>query len=96
MGNWKIELKRIKETYFENFWDFLFWLSLAGIFVWAVAKGLGWINTPFIIEIMPLLFGAFAVGRFFQDVKTFHREQQKFNHEIIPRIKRIEAWQSPK
>lgn len=90
MENWHQRYKRLRETYFENIWDVLTWLSLAGIFLWGIAKALGWINTPFVVETMPLLFAAFAIGRFFQDVKNFHKEQRGFNKEILTRVVKLE------
>lgn len=89
MSNLSEKLKVVRETYFGSIWDILTWLSLAGIFLWGIAKALGWINTPLIIEIMPLLLAAFAIGSFFQDVKNFRKEQRAFNKGILAFNKEI-------
>ncbi len=95
------KIKRISEVYFGNVWDILMWLSLAGIFLWEVAKALGWINTPLIIEIMPLLLAAFAVGRFFQEQKEFRNEMRQFKSETCKdlsglslRLLHLESWKN--
>jgi len=35
----------------------VFWLGVITLFLWLLAKTLGWINTPLIIEILPLISG---------------------------------------
>ncbi len=101
MQYWRAKLDRIKKTYFGSVWDILMWLSLAGIFLWGIAKALGWINTPLIIEVMPLLLAAFAVGRFFQEQKEFRNEMRQFKNEtckelsgLSVRLLQLESWKN--
>ncbi|MBI2550366.1 hypothetical protein HYV83_04265 [Candidatus Woesearchaeota archaeon] len=81
METWHQKLQRLRKTYFGNIWDVLTWLSLAGIFLCGVAKATGWINTPLIIELAPLLLAAFSFGRFFQEQKEFKAEMREFENE---------------
>ena len=78
--------KRIKETYFSNVWDILTWLSLAGIVLWGVAKAVGWISAPLIIELAPVLLAAFPFGRFFQEQKEFKNEMRQFKNETCKEL----------
>ncbi|MBI2137607.1 hypothetical protein HYU12_03750 [Candidatus Woesearchaeota archaeon] len=71
----------IVKTYFGSVWDVLTWLSLAGIVLWTIAKAVGWISTPLIIELAPILLAAFSFGRFFQEQKEFKNEMRSFKSE---------------
>ncbi|MBI3036872.1 hypothetical protein HYY73_03935 [Candidatus Woesearchaeota archaeon] len=65
------------------------WLSLAGIFLWGVAKATGWINTPLIIELAPIFLAAFSFGRFFQEQREFKYEMREFKNETRNEISGI-------
>ncbi|MBI2140967.1 hypothetical protein HYU16_00935 [Candidatus Woesearchaeota archaeon] len=86
METWRQRFKRLRETYFGNVWDILTWLSLAGIFLWGIAKAAGWINTPLIIELAPVLLAAFSFGRFFQEQKEFKNEMHQFKNETCKEL----------
>ena len=81
MLTWRAKWRRIRETYFGSIWDIMTWLSLAGIFLWGIAKAAGWINTPLLIELAPVLLAAFSFGRFFQEQKEFKNEMRQFKNE---------------
>ncbi len=57
----------------ESFWDLMAWASLAMIFFWALAKSFGWINTPALIEMIPLFGAVFLGGKFLQRFETFEK-----------------------
>ncbi len=85
---------KIRETYFGNIWDILMWLSLALIVVWALAKAAGWINTPLIIEMAPIILMAFAAGKFFQEEKEFKSEMRSALAGLSKRIFQLELTKS--
>ena len=91
MENWQAKWRRIRETYFSSIWDVMEWMALAGIVLWAVAKALGWINMPLIIELAPLLLAAFSLGRFFQEQKEFRKEMREFKNETCTRLLHLES-----
>lgn len=51
--------------------DILFWLGMAVLITWIIAKLFGIINTPEWINLIPLITLAFLIGIFYQDVKSF-------------------------
>ena len=63
-------------------WEILVWLSLATIFVWAVAKSFGWINTPFLVELAPVFAAVFAAGGFFEYIKMLGKEFRQLKFEV--------------
>lgn len=81
----------------EDFWDLMAWASLAMIFFWAVAKSFGWINTPTVIEMIPIFGAVFWAGRMFQqhedikkDLKDFKKETKHNFSEIKSEINTID------
>ncbi len=82
--------KELKETYFSNIWDALMWLSLLLIVLWALAKAVGLINTPLIIEMAPMILMGFAAGKFFQEQKEFRKDMRRELTELSGRILRLE------
>ena len=91
MADWHAKWRRMRETYFGSIWDIMEWLALAGIVLWAVAKAVGWINTPLIIELVPLILVAFSFGRFFQEQKEFRNEMREFKNETRMRLLKLES-----
>jgi len=82
--------KRIRETYFNSIWDVLEWLALAGIILWAIAKAIGLINTPLIIEMAPIILMAFAAGKFFQEDREFKSDIRRELTGLSARVLRLE------
>lgn len=66
----------------DNVLDFLTWAAIISIFVWALAKGLGIINTPAIVEVYPLLAASFVVGRMFQEIESTKRTMRDFKTDF--------------
>lgn len=91
MSNQQAKWQRIRETYFGSIWDVMEWLALAGIFLWAIAKAIGLINTPLLIELVPLLLVAFSFGRFFHEQKEFKKEMREFRDETRMRLLQLES-----
>lgn len=87
MENWKAKWQRIRETYFGSIWDILTWLSLAGIFLWGIAKAFGLIQTPLLVQLLPLFFAIFTAGGFFHYLKGLLPEIRKINTELKAEIK---------
>lgn len=56
--------KKGKET-LEGLAIFLMWFGLIGIFLWAIAKSLGWIHSPEWVDMVPYLFGSMGGAGFF-------------------------------
>ena len=44
-----------------DFWTIVFWVSITTVFLWLIAKQLGFFNAPFIVEIVPYLGGFLAL-----------------------------------
>ncbi len=65
----------------ESFWDLMAWASLAMIFFWALAKSFGWINTPILIEMIPLFGAVFWAGRMFQQLEDSRKELSDHKNE---------------
>ncbi len=52
-------------------WAWVFWISITILFLWLMAKGLGFIHTPLIIEIIPYLTGFTAIVGFSKSIAKF-------------------------
>ncbi len=66
----------------ESIWDLLAWASLAMIFFWALAKSFGWINTPVIIEMLPLFGAVYWAGRMFQQMDDIKKDVRQLKKEM--------------
>ena len=66
-----------KKLHIKTIWDFLAWFSLASILFWALAKGFGWINTPELVEMYPIIAAVFFAGKFYQDINNFKEDHEK-------------------
>ena len=53
---------------YTKIYAIIFWSSLVVILVWLLLKAFGFINTPLIIELIPLFSAVFGAGAFFQMV----------------------------
>ena len=58
----------------DKIYDFVFWTSMATVIIWMFLKGIGVINTPVLIQLIPYAGGIFAFGVFFQTVKGLKEE----------------------
>ncbi len=55
-----------------DIWDVLFWLGMAVLIAYIIAKLVGLINTPeWITNLLPLMTLAFVIGVFYQKVLGF-------------------------
>ena len=71
--------------------DVIFWLALLLLAFWIIAKLLGLINTPTIVEIIPYISAVFIAGSMWQqfkhvekdveDIKIIARRFEKLEHE---------------
>lgn len=74
MKTWRGKLQLVKgNNNPTKVWEVITWASLAVIFLWAVAKALGLIKTPLIIELLPLFAAVFAAGGFSKYVKLMFK-----------------------
>lgn len=73
--------------------DIIFWLSIGTLFLWALAKSLGLINTPVWIELLPLFSLSFAAGAFWSKFEYTLKRMERFEKrlsaiEIIVELKK--------
>ena len=54
-----------------TFWDVLFWIAMAVLVVYIVAKLTGLINTPEWVDLIPIITLVFIIGAFYQKVMGF-------------------------
>ena len=57
-----------------SFWDFLFWIALIILLLWVILKGLGYINTPAFVEIIPYISGIFIAGAIYQQFRNMQND----------------------
>lgn len=66
----------------QNIYDFIFWTSMIVTLVWIILKGVGIINTPPLIQIIPYAGGIFAFGVFFQMIKDSKKQLKEVKNDI--------------
>ncbi len=59
-----------------DIYDYIFWVSYIILILWVIAKLFGFINSPTIVELMPIITFIFLGGAFYQ---RFNDLVQKFN-----------------
>lgn len=72
----------------------VFWLSMLSIVLWVILKSLGYINTPLIIELFPIISVAFGAGAFFQmvyDMRIRLIKVERAIHHLDKRVSILEA-----
>lgn len=77
----------------EKILDFLTWLALASIILWAIAKSFGFIDTPNLIEMLPVFGAVFVAGRMFQKIEYLGYDMKlvkKKLYQIDTRVVRLE------
>ena len=76
-------------------YDYIFWICETILGLWILAKFLGWIHTPFIVEMLPLLMLFFMGETFYQKMimKINHLEKdlERISSSLDARITRLEA-----
>ena len=65
----------------RDFWNLIDWIVLGIIAAWAIAKSFGWINTPPLIEMIPVFGATFMGGRFVQRLASLETEFREFKVE---------------
>ena len=73
----------------RNFWDWLAYVALASIVVWLILKGIGVINTPFLVEYYPYFVVTYFLGWQTHKLNTFSYDFKKFSSETIRQINDI-------
>ena len=76
----------------RNFWDWLAWIALAGIFVWLILKMLGIINTSVLLQYAPYLGAVYLAGwniHKLDSVANDVKDLKKFRHETIKEVHEI-------
>jgi len=58
-------------------WDILFWIAMAILILYIIAKLTGIINTPEWVDLIPLITLAFMIGIFYQKVMGFMQTMYK-------------------
>jgi len=77
----------------EKILDLVAWLSLASIFLWALAKSFGFINTPNLVEMLPFFGAVFVAGRMFQKMEYLGydmKQVKKRLYQVNTRVVRLE------
>jgi hypothetical protein len=77
-----------RERIINRVLDFIIYGSFLTVVIWGILKGAGVINTPDIIQQIPIITGglgllgfAYKVGRFVEHVEQrFRQHELKFNH----------------
>lgn len=72
-----------------RFYTIAFWTSLGIIFIWLILKSLGYINTPLIIELLPLFSAAFGAGIFFEMMRELRRDIKIIKMNLRDMNKRV-------
>ncbi|MFH0711738.1 MAG: hypothetical protein V1889_01135 [archaeon] len=77
----------------RSIWDWLAWIALGSLVVWLVLRGIGIINTPFLLEYYPYFVITYFFG--YQIGKLNHIIYEvdglkKFRNETIKKIHKIE------
>jgi len=70
--------------------DIIFWLSIGTLFLWALAKSLGLINTPVWIELLPLFSLSFAAGAFWSKFEHTLKKMDGLEKEVGINFREIE------
>ena len=52
-------------------WDIIFWIAMAVLIIYIIAKLTGLINTPDWVNLIPLITIVFIMGAFYQKVLSF-------------------------
>ena len=55
----------------KDLWDVLFWIAMLFLIGYIVAKLIGWINTPELVDLIPMITIVFIMGVFYQKVISF-------------------------
>ena len=63
-------------------YEIIFWISMSTVLVWMILKGVGIINTPVFVQLIPYAGGVFAFGVFFQMVKGLKDEVKEVKVDV--------------
>lgn len=66
----------------DKIYEVIFWTSMITVLIWMFLKGIGVINTPVIIQLIPYAGGIFAFGVFFQMVKGLKDEVKDIKTDL--------------
>lgn len=79
---------RVNDKIVDKILDLIIYGSFLSVFVWGILKGLGVINTPVLVQQLPLIAGsigilgfAYKIGRFVERMEQrLAQHDLKFNH----------------
>ncbi|GEM_PF-4831078 len=77
----------------RSVWDWLAWVALVSIVVWAILKVIGIINTPVLLEYYPIFAACYVFGwqmNKLDGVSRDVKDLKKFRGETIKKIHGIE------
>jgi len=66
----------------RNIWDYLAWVSLAGITIWVILKVLGIINTPNWLEYAPIYGAIYLAGWNVNKLERATEDIKELKYEI--------------
>ena len=80
--------KSRKDYIIDKILDFIIYGGLITVIIWGILKGIGVINTPSLLQQLPLIAGsisllgfAYKIGRYIERIEQkFHLIDIKFNH----------------
>lgn len=67
--------------------NIIFWLALLLLAAWVIAKILGWIRSPTLVDVFPYISVVFIVGSIWQQFKVMGEDIE----EIKTSVKRFET-----
>jgi hypothetical protein len=70
--------------------NIIFWLALLLLAAWVIAKILGWIHSPTLVEVFPYISIVFIAGTMWQQFKIMGKDVA----EIKTSVKRFEALEN--
>lgn len=79
---------RVNDKIVDKILDLIIYGSFLSVFLWGILKGLGVINTPVLVQQLPLIAGsigilgfAYKIGRFVERMEQrLAQHDLKFNH----------------
>jgi hypothetical protein len=93
-----VRFLKLQRVYVKDFNDLIMWILLGTMAFWAVAKLFGWINTPLLIEVYPVIaatvFGfnlLYKLARLMARFERMEDDLHSLKHEFIEFRKEVTA-----
>lgn len=72
-----------------NFGEYLFWIGYISLILWVIAKLLGLINTPLILEMFPIITAIFIAGGVYQEFRHMGKDIHNLGIKVDNMDKRL-------